>query len=143
MKSSVVIKLAVLVLGAVLSLSAYAISDKNRAAIEERIKPVGQVCLEGDDKCGSAVASSGGASAAKSPEDIYNSSCNACHGTGAAGAPKLGDAGAWAARLGQGKDVLYAHAVDGFNGMPPKGLCMSCSEDEIKATVDYIIENSQ
>lgn len=141
MKSSVVAKFAVLILGAVLSLSANAVSDKKRAEIEERIQPVGQVCLEGDDSCGTAVAAV--ASGPQSPEDIYGSSCNACHATGAAGAPKMGDAAAWAPRIGQGMDTLYTHAISGFNGMPPKGLCMSCSDDDIKATVDYIIENSK
>jgi cytochrome c5 len=123
------------------ALTAHAVSDKQRAEIEERIQPVGSVCIEGDNSCGAVVTASGGG--AKSGEDIYNSNCMACHSTGAAGAPKLGDAVNWAGRMGQGVDTLYANALNGLNAMPAKGLCMACSEDEIKATVDYILENSQ
>ena len=127
------------------ALTAHAVSDKQRAAIEERIQPVGSVCLEGDNSCGAAVVASGGG--AKSGEDIYNTSCMACHSTGAGGAPKLGDVANWEGRLSNGVDALYANALNGFTGssgtMPAKGLCMSCSEDDIKATVDYIVENSQ
>ena len=138
-KNSAVKLIGLLLLG--VALSANAISDKQRAGIEERIAPVGSVCLEGDSSCGTAVAATGGA--AKSGEDIYNSSCMACHASGAAGAPKLGDVAAWAPRIGKGVETLYSSAISGFNGMPAKGLCMSCSDDELKATVDYMLENSQ
>ncbi|WP_101759279.1 cytochrome c5 family protein [Oceanicoccus sp. KOV_DT_Chl] len=133
------IKLVGLLLVAV-AMSAYGVSDKERVAIEERIQPAGKSCMEGDNSCGAAVASSGGA---KSPEDIYNTNCMACHATGAAGAPKMGDTAAWSGRLAQGMDQLYANAINGFNGMPAKGLCMSCSDDEVKAVVDYIVESSK
>ena len=140
-KNNVLIKLSLVVVAAVLSLSAYAMSDKTLAEIEARTAPVAKVCLEGDDSCGTAVAAV--ASGPKSPEDVYNSSCNACHASGAAGAPKFGDAGAWAPRIAKGMDTLYSSAIGGFNGMPAKGLCMSCSDDEMKAVVDYMVENSQ
>lgn len=130
--------LALVCLG--VTLTANALSEKQTAEIEERIKPAGSVCLEGDNECGAVAAASGGA---KSPEDIYNSNCMACHATGAAGAPKMGDAAAWAPRVAKGMDTVYGHAINGFNGMPAKGLCMSCSDDDIKAVVDYIVENSK
>lgn len=138
-------KLACLILvGA--ALTAHAVSDKQRTAIEERIQPVGTVCMEGDNSCGAAVVASG-SGGAKSGEDIYNTSCMACHSTGAAGAPKFGDVANWEGRISKGVDALYANAINGFTGssgnMPAKGLCMSCSEEEIKATVDYMVENSQ
>lgn len=123
------------------AMSAYAISEKKAADISERIKPFGEVCLEGDSSCGTATAATGGG--AKSAEDIYNSNCMACHDTGAASAPKMGDVAAWAPRIKQGMDTLHEHAINGFNAMPAKGLCMSCSEDDIKATVDYIVEKSK
>lgn len=122
--------------------SAFAMTDQQRAELEERIKPAGQVCMEGDSSCGSASASSSGGSG-KSAEEIYNTSCMACHTTGAAGAPKIGDAAAWDERLGKGIEEVYANAINGINGMPPKGTCMSCSDEEIEATVDYIVENSK
>ena len=79
---------------------------------------------------------------AAGPKDgptIYNSVCGACHNSGAAGAPKIDDKAAWAPRLGQGKDGLYNSAIGGKNAMPPKGGAADLSDDEIKATVDYIL----
>jgi cytochrome c5 len=63
-----------------------------------------------------------------------------CHSSGAAGAPTLGDIAGWAPRIGQGIDTLHTHAI---SDMPAKGLCMDCSDDEIKVTVDYIVSKSQ
>lgn len=125
-----------------LCISVFAMTDQQRADLEERIKPAGQVCMEGDSSCGSVSASGSGGSG-KSAEEIYNTSCMACHTTGAAGAPKIGDAAAWDERLGKGIEEVYANAINGINGMPPKGTCMSCSDEEIEATVDYIVENSK
>lgn len=116
-----------------------------RATIE-RIKPVGSVCVEGQPCEGVAAAAAPAAAAGGAPragDVVYNASCSACHGTGAAGAPKLGDKGAWGPRVGQGKDTLYKHAIGGFKGMPPKGMCMTCSDDEIKAAVDYLVSKAK
>lgn len=71
--------------------------------------------------------------------DIYLQGCSACHSSGAAGAPKLGDQAAWAPRLKQGKDALVASALNGKNTMPAKGMCPSCSEEQIALAVDYIL----
>lgn len=109
------------------------------ASIAERLKPVGKVCIEGDD-CGSASAAA--SSGPKSAADIYKSSCAGCHGSGALGAPKFGTSD-WAAREAKGIDTLLSHAISGINAMPPKGTCASCSDDEIKATIEYMIENSK
>jgi len=70
--------------------------------------------------------------------DKYNKSCMACHASGAAGAPKTGDAAAWAPRLDKGMDTLVANVSNGFNAMPPKGLCMDCTADDYKALIDYM-----
>lgn len=118
---------------------AFAISAAKEQAIAERLKPVGTVCVEGD-ACAAAVVVE---DVVLSPEDIYNKSCMGCHTTGAAGAPKIGDAADWGARLAKGKDQLYSNAINGINAMPAMGLCMSCSEDDIKATVDFILGKSQ
>jgi cytochrome c5 len=74
--------------------------------------------------------------------DIYEQYCTGCHTTGAGGAPKLGDAAAWGPRLKQGMDLLYKNAIDGIGGMPPKGTCVSCTDQEIKDAVDYIAKES-
>jgi cytochrome c5 len=124
------------------SFSVLAISDAQRDAIAERLKPVGSVCVQGDSSCANAsMAVAGGG--AKSGEDIYNTNCMACHSTGAAGAPKFEDKAEWASRLdARGLDAVYANAINGYNGMPAKGLCMSCSDDDIKATVDYMLAHN-
>ena len=120
--------------------ASFAISDAKKAKIAERLKPVGEVCVEGDS-C--AQVSMPAENMSKSPEKIYNTSCLGCHSTGAGGAPKVGDSVAWSARIAQGSGVLYDHAIQGFNAMPAMGLCMSCSKDDIKATVDYMVKKSQ
>lgn len=74
---------------------------------------------------------------------VYESHCDVCHGTGAAGAPRIGDVNAWQARLTQGINVLIQHAINGYNSMPPKGGCNTCSDDEIKAAVQYLADNSK
>ncbi len=137
---------AVAIVAAFLAVSAYALdlSDAQRAEIEARIKPVGESCMQGDASCGGpATAAAGGV--ARSGEDVYNAACMACHATGAGGAPLVGDAGAWGDRIAKGIDVLYVAGIEGVpgTGMIAKGGCMSCSDDEIKASVDYMVENSQ
>ncbi len=129
----------VIVLGLAVFASAMAISAV-KDDISLRTSPVGELCMSGEECAAAPVVV---ASGPRSGEDIYGASCVACHASGAAGAPKLGDTGAWAARIGKGVDVLYTSAISGFNGMPAKGLCMDCSDDEIKATVDYMVEQSQ
>jgi cytochrome c5 len=135
--------LMLLVVAAVFSTSVLAVSDKQRAEIEERIKPVGDVCLEGDNACGVVVAAGGGA--ARSGEDVYNAACLACHATGAGGAPLLGDVAGWTDRIAKGMDVLYDSGVNGLpgTGMIAKGGCMNCSDEEVKAAVDFMVEGSR
>lgn len=120
------------------------LSDAQRAAIEERIAPVGKVCLQGDSSCGGAPAAAA-SSGPRSGEDVYNSACMACHSTGAAGAPKLGSADDWAPRIAKGIDALHSSGVNGVagTGMMAKGGCMNCSDEEIFAAVDYMVESAQ
>ncbi|MEO5660033.1 MAG: c-type cytochrome [Polaromonas sp.] len=73
---------------------------------------------------------------------IYEKTCVACHGTGAAGAPKLGDAGAWAPRIKTGSAALYASAIKGKGVMPARGGNASLSNSEVQAAVKYIISQS-
>ena len=69
--------------------------------------------------------------------DKYNKSCAVCHATGAANAPKTGDAAAWEPRMAKGMDVLVASVGNGMNAMPPKGMCFDCSDDDYKALIEY------
>jgi cytochrome c5 len=80
------------------------------------------------------------AAAARDGQTVYKTACFACHDAGVAGAPKLGDKAAWAPRIAKGNDALYSTLQNGLNAMPPKGTCMNCSDDELKAVLDYMIE---
>ena len=123
-----------------ISVGTFAGADLEKA-MQERLQPVGDLCMSGDECAAAPVAAA--ASGPRSGEDVYNSKCATCHGAGVAGAPKYGDAAAWGPRVAKGVDVLYTSAISGFNGMPAKGLCFDCSDDEIKAAVDYMAENSK
>lgn len=114
--------------------------------IEERLEPVGSVCMAGEDCAGaaSATASADDSSGPRDAAQIYSSGCAACHDAGVSGAPVMGDADAWAARLEEkGKESLYDHAINGFNAMPAKGMCSDCSDEEIEITVDYMLAESE
>ena len=108
--------------------------------ITERIKRVGNVCLEGADCASAAVASTAVTTVVASVESNFNKSCATCHNSGVAGAPKYADAAAWAPRIGKGMDTLYASTINGLPpAMPQKGMCFSCSDDELRALVDYMV----
>ena len=83
------------------------------------------------------------AGAARSGSDIYASNCLACHASGVAGAPILGDVAAWTDRLSKGIETVYSNAINGINMMPARGTCASCSDDEVIAAIDYILDNSK
>ncbi len=80
-------------------------------------------------------------------KEVYDSACFVCHTPGAAGAPKLGDAAAWATRIEKGIDALNHNAINGYMGsagmMPPKGGRPDFSDDDVKAAVDYMVANSK
>ena len=73
----------------------------------------------------------------------YNNTCGVCHNTGAANAPKTGDAAAWEPRLAKGMDTLVASVKNGLNAMPPKGMCFDCSDDDYKALIEHMAKPAQ
>ena len=79
-------------------------------------------------------------------KSVYNKTCALCHGAGVAGAPKVGDKADWGPRIAQGKDTLYKHAIEGFTGakgmMPARGGGASLSDDDVKAAVDFMADQS-
>jgi len=105
------------------------------AATIERIKPFGE------SNIGAVPVAT--ASASVDGKGTYTSACFACHGTGAAGAPKLGDKGAWTKRIAQGMDTLLDHAINGFKGMPAKGGNASLSDAAVEAAVEYMVKGSK
>jgi cytochrome c5 len=130
--------------------------------IDERTKPYSTVKVAGD---GAPEATSTEAAPAAKPatmpepapaesaateqvaeaidgKSLY-SACAACHATGAAGAPVVGDAAAWGPRLAGGIDMVVNNAINGKGAMPPKGGSMHLSDDEIRAIVEYMVDSSQ
>src|SRR5690554_1448726 len=133
--------LAVILLG--FGITAGAVMASVDDEIRARIQPVGEVCLQGQE-CGEAAAATQTASAGpRSGSEVYNAVCMACHTTGAAGAPVIGDSAAWAPRIAQGMETLFNHSLNGFNAMPAKGGCASCADEEITAAVEHMVAESQ
>jgi len=114
--------------------------EQDDPALIERIKPVANVTVAGDAPANAAAVKLSG-------KDVYTNACFACHGTGAAGAPKLGDKAAWTARISQGMDLLVDHAINGFTGstgvMPAKGGQAALSDEAVKSAVEYLVSGSK
>jgi cytochrome c5 len=111
--------------------------DLSEEAVLRRIQPSAQVTLAGAPAA--AAAPAGAAATVGNPgKKTYDAACGACHGSGAAGAPKFGDKAAWAPRLKAGVDGLTASAIKGKGAMPPKGGNTSIPDADIKAAVEYM-----
>jgi cytochrome c5 len=110
-------------------------SDKatDAPSVTKRIEPVAQV------EVAQADAAAGGEINA---EQIVNSSCVACHGTGALNAPKIGDKSAWGPRVAKGYQTLIDHAINGFNMMPARGGNPDLSDAEIAHAVAFMANKS-
>jgi len=119
---------------------AHAVPPGSEDEVAARVAPFGSLCREGDD-CG--VAAAGGSGGTLSGQEVYDKFCFACHATGVGDAPLFGDAAAWAPRVDKGMDELMASTTNGLNAMPPMGTCMSCSDEELSAAVDYMLEESK
>ncbi|MDQ3289465.1 MAG: c-type cytochrome [Pseudomonadota bacterium] len=122
---------------------------------QARIAPVGAVYAGSTGAAAQAAATAAAAAAAASQVAyggtldgavIFDSLCAGCHRSGAGGAPTMA-AAQWAARIPQGRDTLYRHAVEGYTGaagvMPAKGGNPALSDDQVTATVDWMLENLQ
>lgn len=143
---------AMFILGS-LALSALAVelTEEQRAAIEARLKPHGDLCLSGDSSCtgaamASADSSAGGAGGSDiSGEAVYNEACTACHSSGAGGAPIVGEVDQWSERLAKGRDALHQSGIQGVEGtsMMAKGGRADLSDEQVMAAVDYMVDNSQ
>jgi cytochrome c5 len=103
---------------------------ENADAVASRVRPLAEEGFAFKDANAPKVLQNGQA--------VYTSTCVACHGTGAAGAPKVGDAGAWSARIAQGYDTLVQHAVQGIRAMPAKGGNPDLDEVEVARAVVYM-----
>ena len=168
----VIIVAAVVALLMKLASSGYCadVAATTKEATETRIMPTGQLVVgapkdiapppaatpaaSGDasapaaaSDAASAPAASGGAGddqMASRGAEIFDKTCKACHGATSPipGAPKVTKNDEWAPRIKQGEDTLVQHAINGFNAMPPKGGNTALSDDDIKATVHYMVKQS-
>lgn len=110
----------------------------DQKSISARIQPIGSV---------NVVDASGAAVVAVETEELgpdagerrYKLSCATCHDSGLANAPKFRNKADWAPRIGVGVDALLASAIKGKGGMPPKGTCMKCSDQELRLSIEYML----
>jgi cytochrome c5 len=110
------------------------------SATLERIKPIGEVRI---DNSASVASSSTTEQSERSTEEIYNTKCQSCHSSGVMGAPKYASLEDWTPRIELGIDKLTLSAIAGKGGMPERGACMDCSDNEIKLTVQYMIDSTK
>lgn len=127
----------------------YVLQDPSfRAQVDDNIRPVGVVALDGDDisDAGEVAMVEPVAEVLSGPQ-VYNQACLACHGAGVGGAPVMGDSAAWTARIAQSSDVLTDHVINGYTGpagyMPPKGGRVDLSDGEIIAAMEYMLDESR
>ena len=130
-------KTVITAIASLFALSAFSATE-NADAVLERLKHPASICVMGDP-CSDNLGKAPVAAAARTGDQVYNGACAACHATGAAGAPKTGDSGAWAARVEKGMETLVKHVINGYNAMPARGLCADCSDQEIADSVAYMV----
>ncbi|MGV7235284.1 MAG: c-type cytochrome [Nitrosomonadaceae bacterium] len=130
-------------------------SALSKEVVAKRLKPVGSLVLTNlSPQAGSVQNKKTGPAKSMAPlavvsggsgkvQTIYSASCSACHASGAAGAPKLGDKQAWAPRIKSGSEVLYNSAIKGKKAMPAKGGNVSLSNEDVKAVVDYMVSKAE
>ena len=128
-----VIGIAVLLMAAIVPFSMKGKGNAPAGAGDEadaRIQPVARVEL---------AKAAAKASGPRDGATVYGAVCQACHASGAAGAPKAGDKAAWAPRVAKGKAELLKSATNGKGAMPPKGGAADLSDAELKAAVDHLV----
>ena len=101
-------------------------------AVAARLQPVGKV----------EVAAPAAAPGARSGEEIVKSVCAACHQTGVANAPKIGDKAAWAPHVKEGLNGMLAIAIKGKGAMPPKGGATDLSDTELARAIVFMANQS-
>lgn len=160
-KFSMVIGLLVLITLGLIVFAAYLqraipdeVSPTAAKRTEQRIAPAGAVYAGSTGAAAQAAAHAAAMAKAASQvayggttdgKVIFDNLCTACHTNGVGNAPTL-DHTHWDSRLAQGKDTLHKHAIEGYTGpdggiMPPKGGNPALTDEQVKATVDWMIGN--
>ncbi|WP_298622374.1 c-type cytochrome [uncultured Legionella sp.] len=137
-------RLFIVALFTVISFLLFALDDIDRQQIQQRIQPIGKVRVQED---GNGASSTEGQD--KTVEQVekkepgqatYEQYCIVCHRDGLAGAPKFHDSNDWKPRIsGRTIDELVASSVKGMNAMPAKGTCAECTDDDLKAAIQYMM----
>ena len=125
-------------------------SHDTQESLEKRVAKIGNVTVMTEEEAKAAAeqaqATAQASSGPADGESIYGAYCGACHTSGVGGAPIVGDAGVWAARLDKGLETLIENAINGIQGdagvMPARGGS-NASDEEMAAAVKYMIEASQ
>ena len=128
-----------IVLGLALTTLGLEASEAEKA-IEKRIAPVGQVCVEGQDCAQEVSLVSSNPDVIRRGEEIYEAACTTCHAIGLAGAPLFGNKVIWGERANKDLAVLVETVTNGLGGMPPMGMCMDCSQEELTNSVQYMLD---
>ena len=115
-------------------------ASEAKKAIEKRIAPVGQVCVEGQDCAQEVDLVASSSSEMRSGKEVYDTACTTCHAIALAGAPKFGDRLSWGERSNEDLDHLVETVTNGLGGMPPMGMCMDCSQEELTDAVQYMLD---
>lgn len=116
------------------------VSPIDNRTTDERIAKISKVYLEGDIDVKAVAAAPKPSAKARSGKEIFTTTCTTCHSIGVAGAPKYGNKTDWAPRVKRGIDNLLKSALHGKGAMPPRGTCGDCSDSEIKATIQYMLD---
>ena len=115
-------------------------ASEAKKAIEKRIAPVGQVCVEGQDCAQEVNLVSSSSGVMRSGKEVYDTACTTCHAIALAGAPRFGDRLSWGERANEDLDHLVETVTNGLGGMPPMGMCMDCSQEELSDAVQYMLD---
>ena len=107
-------------------------SEAAQKATLKRIKPFAQL----------AALDANAPRVEKAGQEVYDTVCASCHGSGALGAPKFESKSDWAGRLGQGYDTLVKHAIEGIRQMPARGGDSDLSDIEVGRAVAYMANSA-
>lgn len=126
------------------AMAAAGVAEEAAAVAEEAAAAAEQAADETMAAAEQATEAAPAAPPADPGKQVYDMVCFACHAQGIAGAPKLGDKALWEPRIAKGMDTLVNNAINGFQGsagvMPPKGGRMDLSDDDVKAAVQYMVD---
>ena len=118
-----------------------AIADPGEDDIIARIQKVGTVCIQGTDCVATEQTTTSAEAAVFDVVSSYDQSCAICHNLGVAGAPRFAEPSEWESRISKGMEALYNSGINGFlPAMPARGMCFNCSDDDIRALTDYMVD---